>query len=145
MCSAVHRTAKKLSRLHRVRSLQLDLVRAEEVQAQARVAQEEQLSARIASLAANVAPTPMATGFGSSMAAAAHLRERLHQSADVAARRVEMAEAGLLTARVATREARRDQSAIEKLMAREAKHSALRALRELEAMPAMKRKRHDLC
>lgn len=139
------RSAKKLARLHRVRTLQLDQVRAAEVQAQARVSQEFQLRDRIASLAENVAPVTGGEGFAATMIAAAHYRERLHQSAHAATRRVEIAEIGLESARAATREARRDQSAIEKLMAREATEAALKALRELEALPPSARNRHGLC
>lgn len=139
------RSAKKLARLHRVRTLQLDQVRAEEVRAQARVSQEAQLRERIASLAANVAPVTSGEGFANALIASAHYRDRLHQSAAAAERRVEVAEIGLETARAATREARRDQSAIEKLMAREATDAALKALRALEALPPSGRNRHDIC
>ncbi|RYY42975.1 MAG: hypothetical protein EOP59_08880 [Sphingomonadales bacterium] len=139
------RSAKKLARLHRVRTLQLDQVRAAEVQAQARVTQEFQLRERIASLAANVAPAPSGAGFAASLMAAAHYRDRLHQSAHAAERRVEVAEQGLEQARAATREARRDQSAIEKLIGREQADAALKALRALEELPPSGRNRHDLC
>jgi hypothetical protein len=139
------RSAKKLARLHRVRTLQLDQVRADEVRAHARVSQEAQLRERIASLAANVAPAPAGESFASTLMAAAHYRDRLHQSAHAAARRVEVAEQGLESARAATREARRDQSAIEKLMAREQVEAALKSLRALEALPPSGRNRHDLC
>lgn len=140
------RSAKKLERLLRVRTLQLDQVRAAEVQARTRVDQEETLRARIAALAANVAPdaTP-APAFATTLIAAAHYRDRLHQSAHAAERRVELAQQGLETARAATREAHRDQSAIEKLIEREEARAALKALRELEALPAIARKRHDIC
>lgn len=139
------RSAKKLARLHRVRTLQLDLVRADEVRASARVAQEAQLSDRIASLAASVAPASADTGFANAFIAAAHYRDRLHQSAHAAARRVEVAEKGLELAREATREARRDQSAIEKLIVREEADAALKALRALEELPPAGRNRHDIC
>lgn len=139
------RSAKKLARLHRVRTLQLDQVRAEEARAHARVAQESQLRERIASLAANVAPATSGEGFAGTLMAAAHYRDRLHQSAHAASRRVEVAEQGLESARAATREARRDQSAIEKLIAREQADEALRMLRSLEALPPSGKNRHDLC
>lgn len=139
------RSAKKLDRLLRVRTLQLDQVRAEEVRARARVDQEAQLRARIASLAANVAPSPSGVEFANSLIAAAHYRERLHQSAAAAERRVAVAEQGLEAAQAATREARRDQNAIEKLLVRAEADAALRALRELEALPSIGRNRHDLC
>lgn len=139
------RSAKKLDRLLRVRTLQLDQVRADEVRARQRFEQEAQLRERIASLAANVAPAPSGTEFANSMIAAAHYRERLQQSAQAAERRVAVAEQGLETARAATREARRDQSAIEKLIARAEQEAALKALRALEAMPPARRNRHDPC
>ena len=139
------RSAKKLARLHRVRTLQLDQVRAEEVRANARFEQEAQLRARIASLADNVAPVASGEGFAATMIAAAHYRERLHQSAQAATRRVEVAEQGLESARAATREARRDQSAIEKLIVREQAESALKILRALETLPPSGRNRHDIC
>lgn len=140
------RTAKKLERLLRVRTLQLDQVRAAEVHARTKVDQEETLRERIAALAANVAPaaTPAPT-FATSLIAAAHYRDRLHQSAHAAERRVVVAQQGLETARAATREAHRDQSAIEKLIERENTKAALKMLRELEALPANSRKRHDIC
>ncbi|WP_066797913.1 hypothetical protein [Sphingomonas soli] len=139
------RSAKKLSRLHRVRTLQLDQVRAEEVRAHARVNQEAQLRERISTLADNIAPVKSCEAFASSMIAAAHYRDRLHQSAQAAARRVEVAEQGLEHARAATREARRDQNAIEKLMARERAEAALKFLRSLEELPPAGRNRHDPC
>ena len=138
------RTAKKLERLLRVRTLQFDQVRAAEVHARARVDQEETLKERIAALAANVAPAAAPT-FATSLIAAAHYRDRLHQSAHAAERRVAVAQQGLETARAATREAHRDQSAIEKLIEREEAKAALEALRALEALPAGPRKRHDIC
>ncbi|MDT8760660.1 hypothetical protein MZO42_18315 [Sphingomonas psychrotolerans] len=139
------RSAKKLERLLRVRTLQLDQVRAAEVQARSKVDQETTLRERIAALADNVAPaaTPAPT-FATSLIAAAHYRDRLHQSAFAAERRVAVAQQGLESARAATREAHRDQSAIEKLIEREQAKAALAALRELETLPAT-RKRHDIC
>ncbi len=139
------RSAKKLDRLLRVRTLQLDQVRANEVRARERFEQEALLRERIASLAANVAPAPSGAEFANSLIAAAHYRERLQQSAQAADRRVAIAEQGLETAREATREARRDQSAIEKLIARAEQEAALKALRALEAMPAIRKNRHDPC
>ena len=140
------RTAKKLERLLRVRTLQLDQVRAAEVHARAKVDQERTLRERIATLADNVAPVAApAPTFATSLIAAAHYRDRLHQSAHAAERRVVVAQQGLETARAATREAHRDQSAIEKLIEREDAKAALKALRELETLPASTRKRHDIC
>jgi flagellar protein FliJ len=134
----------RFDRLLRVRTLQLGQVRAQEVQARNRVLQEEALRERIAQLAANVAPAEE-QAVATTLMAAAHYRERLHQSAIAADRRVAVAEQGLNQAEAATREAKRDQSAIEKLLAREAADAALKALRELETLPATGRNRHDLC
>jgi hypothetical protein len=140
------RSAKKLERLLRVRTLQLDQVRAAEVQARSKVDQEETLRQRIAALAANVAPAPTpAPAFATTLIAAAHYRDRLHQSAHAAERRVAVAHQGLESARAATRQAHRDQSAVEKLLVREDAKAALKVLRDLEALPAGTRKRHDLC
>lgn len=139
------RSAEKLARLHRVRTLQLEQVRSDEMRAHVLKSQEEQLRDRIATLAANVAPATGADFFASTLMAAAHYRDRLQRSADAAERRVQAAEQGLESARAATREARRDQNAIEKLMEREAADAALKALRALEALPPSGRKRHDLC
>lgn len=135
---------KKLGRLLRVRTLQLNQVRADEAAARARVDSEAQLRARIESLAANVAPEATAST-GATMIAAAHYRERLHQSAFAADRRVKQAEQGLEVARAATREAKRDQSAVEKLIERAEAAQVLKAIRALEDLPANPRKRHDPC
>ncbi len=138
--------AKKLGRLHRVRTLQLDMVRASEVAAREKVAAEQTLRARIESLAQGVAPAPAPLpGSATSLIAAAHYRERLHQSAFAAERRVVDAQRGLDHARSATQEAKRDQSAIEKLIERAEANAARRAMRALEDMPAIPRKRHDPC
>lgn len=138
--------AKKLNRLLRVRTLQLDMVRAGEVAARDKVAAEQALRARIESLAQGVAPAPApAPASATSLIAAAHYRERLHQSAQAAQRRIADAERGLDHARAATQEAKRDQSAIEKLLARAQASAARRAMRALEDMPAIPRKRHDPC
>ena len=135
---------RRFGRLLRVRTLQLGQVQAQEGHARAKVAQEEALRTRIAQLAANVAPSPE-MGIATSLIAAAHYRERLQQSAQAAERRVAVAEQGLSAAEEATREARRDQSAIEKLIARGEAAAALKALRALEEMPSAVRNRHDLC
>ncbi len=139
------RSAKRLDRLLRVRTLQLGEVRSAELRARARVDQEAQLRDRIATLAANVAPSPSGVEFANSLISAAHYRDRLHQSAFAADRRVEVAEQGLEAAAAATREARRDQNAIEKLIVRAEADAALEALRALEALPPLGKNRHDLC
>ncbi len=119
-------------------------MRSHETVARERVAQEEALRERIARLSANVAPAEEQS-LATSLRAAAHYRERLHQSALAAERRVAAAEQGLSAAAEATREAKRDQTAIEKLIARETAEEVLKALRALEALPATGRNRHDLC
>lgn len=140
------RDARKLARLLRVRTLQLDQVRAEELRARRKVEEEERLRARIAALAANVAPTVARSAeSATSLISAAHYRDRLHQSAHAADRRVAAAEQGLEFARAATLDAKRDQSAIEKLIAREEQAAAIEALRALEALPPTRRNRHDIC
>lgn len=139
------RSAKRLKRLHRVRTLQLGQVQAAELAATARRDSESALRVRIDQLAANITPIAHDTGFAASLAAAAHYRDRLHVSAIAAGQRVEVAEAGLDRARAATREARRDQSAIEKLLGRAEADAALKALRALEEMPAIRRNRHAPC
>lgn len=138
------REPKKLNRLLRVRTLQLDQVRADELRARQRVEQEHHLRERIAALAADVAPAPAALS-AANLIAAAHYRDRLHQSAQAAEQRVAVAERGFDAAQAATREARRDQSAIEKLIARAEREAALKALRALEALPPTVRNRHDPC
>lgn len=134
----------RYDRILRVRTLQLGQVRAQEGAARARVEHELALRERIAQLAANVAPSP-AQSTATTLIAAAHYRERLHQSAHAATRRVADAEQGLTAAAEATREAKRDQSAIEKLIARSEAEAAVKALRALEALPPTGKNRHDLC
>lgn len=139
-----HSRARTLDRILRVRTLQLTLSRGEEARALDRMASEEALAGRIASLADAVAPSPEnANGF--SLVAAAHFRSRLHQSAELAERRVRDAAVQLERASEATREARRDQSAVEKLMARAEADDALKAIRALEAAPPTRKIRHDPC
>lgn len=142
------RSTKKLDRILRVRSLQLDLTRAEEAQAAHKLNAEAELRDRILQLAANVAPTPTpAPDSATSLIAAAHYRDRLHQSALAADQRIVVANRGLDHARNRTVEARRDQSAIEKLIARAEADAALAALRALEnaAVPLRPAKRHGPC
>lgn len=133
-----------LDRILRVRTLQLGLVQAAEMQAQEKVASEDALRHRIAQLVANVAPEEAAEQ-AFSFIAAAHFRDRLHQSAAAAEHRLKMANDRLNQASEATREARRDQSAIEKLIAREDKAAVIKAMRALEEAPPMRRNRHDPC
>jgi len=137
--------AKKLARLLRVRTLQLNLVRASEAAANARLDSESALAQRIAQLAENVTPRADDSGFAASMASAAYYRERLQASAVAAETRVAMAENGVARAQAATQEARRDQSAIEKLIIRADAAAALKQLRAMEDAPAFRHKRHDPC
>ncbi len=138
---------KKLERILRVRTLQLGLTRAEEARAADRVASELALKNRIAHLAAEVAPTPSSKPADAlSFAASAHYRDRLHASADAAEARVATAHQGLASAQAATREARRDQSAVEKLISRADHAAALKAIRALEDLPPGRApNRHDPC
>lgn len=133
-----------LDRILRVRTLQLGLVQAAEMQAQEKVASEDALRHRIAQLVANVAPEEAAEQ-AFSFIAAAHFRDRLHQSAAAAEHRLKMANDRLHQASEATREARRDQSAVEKLIAREDKLAVIKAMRALEEAPPIRRNRHDPC
>jgi flagellar FliJ protein len=134
----------KLDRLLRVRTLQLGLIRAEEVRAQERFTNEASLKSRIAQLAEGVAPQSAPTQ-GFSLVAAAHFRDRLQQSAEAAEGRLRAAERVVERAAEATREARRDQNAIEKLIARADADAALKAIRALEASPPTRKIRHDPC
>jgi len=135
---------KKLARVLRVRTLQLGLAQAQEVRAREAQERETALSSRIAQLAADIAPaTDRAAGF--SLAAAAHYRERLHRSAETAAGRVRAAEAEAERAADATRAARRDHSAVEKLLDRGLTEAALREIRALSDAPPMQKNRHDPC
>ena len=136
--------SKQLQRVHRVRPLQLGLVRANEATEHERFASESALRNRIAALADGIAPAAdMSEGF--SFAAAAHYRERLHISAQAAEARLANAAQRVEAASAATREARRDQSAIEKLIARDDAAAALAAIRALEAAPPTRKLRHDPC
>lgn len=136
----------KLDRILRVRTLQLGLVQAEEARAHDRAASEQMLRSRIAQLTANVSPTPAAAPVaGFSLVSAAHFRERLHQSAEAAEGRLRAAQATAARASEATREARRDQSAIEKLIARAEAEAVVKAIRAMEAAPPTRKIRHDPC
>lgn len=135
---------KKLTRVLRVRTLQLGLARAEEARALATHASETALSSRIARLAADVAPvTDRAAAV--SLAAAAHYREKLHRSAETAANRVRTAEAEAERATEAARSAKRDQSAVEKLITRSQAEAVLREIRSLSDAPPIRKVRHDPC
>lgn len=133
-----------LDRILRVRTLQLGLVQAAEMQAHEKVASEDALRSRIAQLVANVAPEEESTE-AFSFIAAAHFRDRLNQSAAAAEARLRTATDNLTRASNATREARRDQSAIEKLIARQDQAAVVKEMRALEEAPPTRRNRHDPC
>lgn len=134
----------KLERILRVRTLQLGLVQAEEARAHDRTASEAALKGRIAQLVAGVSPAPEPVA-GFSLVAAAHFRERLHQSAHAAEGRLRAAQATAARAVEATREARRDQSAVEKLIARADAQAVIKEIRALGAAPPSRKVRHEPC
>lgn len=136
--------SRKLARIHRVRTLQLGLARADESRAQAQVASESALASRIAQLADGIAPAPDAA-HALSFAAAAYYRERLHRSAETAQNRLRSAEADAERAADAARAAHRDQSAVEKLIARANLDASRAELRAMQDAPPTHKKRHDPC
>lgn len=133
-----------LARLLRVRTLQLGLTRAEEARAQERFAGEAALKGRISQLAEAVAPTSTEIA-GFSLVAAAHFRDRLQQSAEAAEARLGAAQAVVERAAEATRSAKRDQTAIEKLIERADAEAVIKAIRALETAPPVRKIRHDPC
>ncbi len=135
---------RTLARIHRVRTAQLNLARADEARATQTLANETLMTQRIAALVEAVAPTPTATG-AFAMAGTALFRERLHHSADAAAFRVQNAELRAERAAAASRAAHRDQSAVEKLMERARIDALYREARDLQNAPPQTRKRHDPC
>ena len=137
-------TPRTLARVHRVRTLQLGLARADEARRLDTLADESALQARIAGLAAAISPIT-STAAANSLAAAAYYRERLHHSASAAIGRVRIAEERAAVAAEASRSAHRDQTAVEKLLARAHADTALRDMRALADAPARKPKRHDPC
>lgn len=136
--------ARKLARIHRVRTLQLGLVQADEARAQARLANEDQLADRIGSLVAAIAPAP-ANASAASLIAAAHFRDRLHVSAAAADGRRNAARLAADRAAEATRAAKRDQTAVQKLLERAQVEAALAEMRALEEAPPTRSVRHDPC
>lgn len=136
--------AKRFARIHRVRTLQLGLIRADEGRAQARLANEATLGRRIGELVEAIAPAPVA-GSAAALIAAAHFRDRLHVSATAAEGRLRAATLTADRAAEATRAAMHDQSAVEKLIVRAETEAALAALRALEEAPPTRSIRHDPC
>ncbi|MCU6455068.1 hypothetical protein LPN01_13360 [Sphingomonas sp. A2-49] len=140
--------AKKLARIHRVRTLQLGLTRADEMRAHEKFASETHLASRIQALADAVSPVADTSASAAALGAQAHFRERLHQSSAAAQTRVQSAEMFVNRAAEATRAAKRDQSAIEKLLDRARRAAVAKEMRSLEDMPPAspsKAKRHDPC
>ncbi|MEI5685480.1 MULTISPECIES: hypothetical protein [Sphingomonas] len=140
--------AKKLARIYRVRTLQLGLSRADEMRAHEKFASEAHLARRIQALADAVSPTPASHDSAAALGAQAHFRERLHQSSAAAQARVQSAEMFVNRAVEATRSAKRDQSAIEKLIDRARRAAVAKEMRALEDTPPvspLKAKRHDPC
>lgn len=135
---------KKLARLHRVRTLQLGMARAAESRAHEQMASETALSNRIAQLADAVSPSE-GEGAAMTFAAMAHYREKLHRTAQAAENRVRAAEAEAARALEARQSAKRDQTAVEKLIARGEAEAALHAIRALQEAPPTRKIRHDPC
>jgi hypothetical protein len=131
---AARRSAKKLGRMLRVRSLQLDLARAEQVQAADRASSAAALADRIEALRQDVSPRE-GSGQGLSLFAAAHYRDRLARSQVEAQRRVQIAHQQLDQARNAASSARRDHGVVEKLIERELDAQAAAARKALEDAP----------
>lgn len=136
--------ASTLRRIHRVRTAQLNLARADEARATAALAAETAMTDRIAALVDAVAPAPATTG-AFTLAGTALFRERLHRSADAAAMRVEHAEMRVARAGEASRAAHRDQSVVEKLIDRARREALYREARDLQNAPPQARKRHGSC
>jgi hypothetical protein len=136
--------AKTLQRIHRVRTAQLNLARADEARAAAALAGETEMTQRIAALVDAVAPAAATTG-GWTMAGTALFRERLNRSADAAALRVQHAEHRVQRAGEVSRAAHRDQSAVEKLIDRARRDELYREARDLQNAPPQARKRHGSC
>ncbi|MBJ6123583.1 hypothetical protein [Sphingomonas mollis] len=137
--------AATLARIHRVRTLQLGLARADEMRHHDTLASETALTDRIAALVDAVAPTAEVLA-AQHLSATAFYRERLQLSADAAASRVRVAGHRAMVAEEATRAAKRDQTAVEKLLDGARRIDLARAMRALEDMPAVsKGKRHGPC
>ena len=128
------RDQKRLGRMLRVRSLQLDLARAEQAAAVERASSAAALAARIDSLRQDVAPQ-QGSDLGISLFAAAHYRDRLAKSHVEAQRRVSAAHQQLDRARDAATAAKRDHGVVEKLIERELDVQAAAARKALEDAP----------
>jgi flagellar protein FliJ len=133
--------ARQLARVHRVRQLQLTIARAAEAEANAALTSERELHARIDALAAQPGP---AGGTAAQLGASAHYRDRLHQSLGLAHSRVLQAANRADQAAAATRSARQDEAAVDKLRARARLDALAREMRALEDLP-QRPKRHGTC
>lgn len=118
----------------RVRSLQLDLARADQAAAVERASSAAALAARIDALRQDVAPRE-GSERGISLFAAAHYRDRLAKSQAEAQRRVAAAHQQLDRAREAATTAKRDHGVVEKLIERELDAQAAAARKALEDAP----------
>ena len=128
------RSAKKLGRMLRVRSLQLDLARADQVQAADRASSARALSDRIEALRQDVSPREGGVQ-GLSLFAAAHYRDRLARSQIEAQHRLQIAHQQLDQARDAANSAKRDHGVVEKLIERELDAQAAAARKAMEDAP----------
>ena len=128
------RSEKRLGRLLRVRSLQRDLAMGEEARAAEQAANQSRLVERIATLAEHVSPG-VGTTSALDLAASAVYRNRLQRSHADAAQRLSTAEALLERREEASREARRDHRAIEKLVEAAKSREVLAEMRRLSEGP----------
>jgi flagellar protein FliJ len=128
------RDQKRLGRMLRVRSLQLDLARSEQAAAAERASSATALAQRIEALRQDVAPR-QGRDQGLSLFAAAHYRDRLAKSQIEAQRRVTVAHQQLDQARSAATAAKRDHGVVEKLIERELEAQAAAARKALEGAP----------
>jgi hypothetical protein len=128
------RDAKRLGRMLRVRTLQLDMARADQAAAAERASSAAALAARIDALRQDVAPRE-GSDQGLSLFAAAHYRDRLAKSQVEAQRRVQLAHQQLDQARDAATAAKRDHGVVEKLIERELEAQAAAARKALEDAP----------
>jgi hypothetical protein len=141
---APRRSEKRLDRLLRVRALQLDMKRAEEIAAAQRVDTVTELARRIDRLAFEAQPRSGLSS-GLALSATAHYRDRLHGSQAEANRRARLAEEVLETARRATLSAGRDHGAIEKLRDRARNLKIRDDMRKASDAPPPRRPWHDPC
>lgn len=128
------RDQKRLGRMLRVRSLQLDLARSEQALAADQASSAAALAARIEALRQDVSPR-QGSEQGLSLFAAAHYRDRLAKSQVEAQRRSTFAHEQLDRARQAATSAKRDHGVVEKLIERELDAQAAAARKAMEDAP----------